>query len=250
MWSVRQFRRFPTVRRSYHGSMSWCNLWFVSACADQHRDGTFVLFKKVISAAQDDLTELSKITRFLLWSHWYFIHQFITWISQHFSRRLQAHYLFLGRGYQIWWYDHFLPHKMDSTDEQETDEGVQAMCASAVDNICTYFVTQSEKQTPKETPIMQQNTDAPQVLPYLMVSLLNTVLFEDSSVQWSLSRPLLGLIVLQRDVPFYPSIKIWWQRTDKDDYSSMSGIQKRSYQHNFLKNSRHCEKQWLYWCSI
>lgn len=77
------------------------------------------------------------------------------------------------------------------------------MCASAVDNICTYFVTQGEKEVPRDTPIMQQSKQCPQVLPYLMVSVLNTVLFEDSSVQWSLSRPLLGLIVLQREVDFY-----------------------------------------------
>ena len=80
------------------------------------------------------------------------------------------------------------------------DEGVQAMCASAVNNICTYVIGETEKEQPRESSFLRQSKENTHVLPYLLVSLLHTVLFEDSSVQWSLSRPLLGLIILQRDV--------------------------------------------------
>lgn len=76
------------------------------------------------------------------------------------------------------------------------DDAVQAQCASAIDNICTYLINKRQRREPQETSLMKFATELPQAMPYLMVSLLHTVLFEESSVQWSLSRPLLGLILL------------------------------------------------------
>lgn len=40
----------------------------------------------------------------------------------------------------------------------------------------------------------------PRILPTLMASIFYLVLFEDNNDQWSLSRPLYTLIILQRDV--------------------------------------------------
>lgn len=39
----------------------------------------------------------------------------------------------------------------------------------------------------------------PEILQRILASLLNIVMFEDCKNQWSMSRPLLGLILLYED---------------------------------------------------
>lgn len=46
------------------------------------------------------------------------------------------------------------------------------------------------------------------VLQRILSTILNTVMFEDCKNQWSMSRPLLGLILLNEDYFRYPRVFI------------------------------------------
>ncbi|XP_064886178.1 ran-binding protein 17 isoform X2 [Columba livia] len=85
------------------------------------------------------------------------------------------------------------------------DTIVSSSCCASLDYIVTYLFKHLSKgkKTPRCREIsqdgqrllhfMQQNPD---VLQQMMSILLNTIIFEDCRNQWSVSRPLLGLILL------------------------------------------------------
>ncbi|XP_060053130.1 ran-binding protein 17 isoform X4 [Erinaceus europaeus] len=86
------------------------------------------------------------------------------------------------------------------------DPVVSSSCCSSLDCIVTYLFKHIAKESKKSLRsreaaqagqrllhFMQQNPD---VLQQMMSVLLNTIVFEDCRNQWSVSRPLLGLILL------------------------------------------------------
>lgn len=98
---------------------------------------------------------------------------------------------------------------------------ISTQCCSALDFMLTFFFTQ--RQRGRDTPALHAMTmhvnSQPgrelifavavfvltrlvftDLLPRLMQTLLSAVIFEDAQNQWSLSRPLLCLIVLDRQV--------------------------------------------------
>ncbi|CAG8655773.1 20830_t:CDS:2, partial [Gigaspora rosea] len=78
----------------------------------------------------------------------------------------------------------------------------EAPCSSAcnaIDHICTFVVQQSAMQKPKQHWLLIYLNEFSTVLPTLFVANFNVVLFEDRQNQWSLSRPLLCLILLNQD---------------------------------------------------
>ncbi|CAG8489054.1 27229_t:CDS:10 [Gigaspora margarita] len=78
----------------------------------------------------------------------------------------------------------------------------EAPCSSAcnaIDHICTFVVQQSAMQKPKQHWLLVYLNEFSTVLPTLFVANFNVVLFEDRQNQWSLSRPLLCLILLNQD---------------------------------------------------
>ncbi|CAG8800744.1 3124_t:CDS:2, partial [Racocetra persica] len=78
----------------------------------------------------------------------------------------------------------------------------EAPCSSAcnaIDHICTFVVQQSAMQKPKQHWLLVYLNEYPTVLPTLFIANFNVVLFEDRQNQWSLSRPLLCLILLNQD---------------------------------------------------
>ncbi|XP_003381650.1 putative Ran-binding protein 17 [Trichinella spiralis] len=96
------------------------------------------------------------------------------------------------------------------------DTNVATCCCSSLDNFVDYLhqrlrrVQQQIGWTTTQTTLPAENDNClklvrqhPDVIQevwkfyYIMVSILNKVLFDDSRCQWSLSRPLLGLILLQ-----------------------------------------------------
>jgi exportin-7 len=87
------------------------------------------------------------------------------------------------------------------------DPGVCTQACATIDHICTFVVQQSEQRISKRPKnhwlvlYLSQYTD---ILPYLFTTVFNVVLFEDKPVQWSLSRPLLGLMLLHKDVSVRP----------------------------------------------
>ncbi|XP_034722149.1 exportin-7-like, partial [Etheostoma cragini] len=76
-------------------------------------------------------------------------------------------------------------------------------CCSSLDHIVTYLFKQLSRSTKKRPAamatddrflhIMQQH---PEMIQQMLSTVLNIIIFEDCRNQWSMSRPLLGLILL------------------------------------------------------
>jgi exportin-7 len=111
---------------------------------------------------------------------------------------------------------------------ESTDSLIRAHACSAIYNICSYVVKETEKAE-RETQhnsstsvdplsrrrssvassstnqisgnhwIMNYFRQFTQTLPSLLSTVFNLVLFDDNSDQWSLSRPLYALMLLQRE---------------------------------------------------
>jgi exportin-7 len=116
---------------------------------------------------------------------------------------------------------------------ESSDSVVRSHACSSIYNICTFVVKETEKmERGNQNSSSSNNSEAmlarrrrssvasqssmggnhwlinylqqtPATLPSLFSTVFNLVLFDDSSDQWSLSRPLYALILLQRDVSFY-----------------------------------------------
>ncbi|RHZ90241.1 hypothetical protein Glove_2g14 [Diversispora epigaea] len=91
---------------------------------------------------------------------------------------------------------------------QALSEGILSLdilnspCSSAcssLDHIFTFVIQQSAKQKSKRHWILTYLNEFPQVLPYLFTANFNVILFEDRQNNWSLSRPLLCLILLNQE---------------------------------------------------
>ena len=101
------------------------------------------------------------------------------------------------------------------------DSIISTSCCSALDHIITYLfknltkqkrINQQQKQQTSEgkavsgstspSPLMQVYEQQPQVFQQLLNTVINIIIFEDCKNQWSMSRPLLGLILLNEQVSF------------------------------------------------
>lgn len=107
---------------------------------------------------------------------------------------------------------------------ESTDSLIRAHACSAIYNICSYVVKETEKaereaQSASNDPLSRRRSSVAsssnqlpgnhwlmnyfrqfnQSLPSLLSTVFNLVLFDDTSDQWSLSRPLYVLMLLQRD---------------------------------------------------
>uniref|UniRef100_A0A7S1SV05 Exportin-7/Ran-binding protein 17 TPR repeats domain-containing protein n=1 Tax=Tetraselmis chuii TaxID=63592 RepID=A0A7S1SV05_9CHLO len=90
------------------------------------------------------------------------------------------------------------------------DVAISSKCAAAVDNLAAFYfksVTQAEGGTPS---VAAQNMAEhirlkPNQFPDILRCLFEIVLFEECSNQWSLSRPMLSLILINE--PLYNDIK-------------------------------------------
>lgn len=80
------------------------------------------------------------------------------------------------------------------------DVSISSQCAAAVDNLAAYFfnnVTSGEAPTsPAPLNMVKHITECPTLFPEILKSLFEIVLFEDCANQWSLSRPMLSLILI------------------------------------------------------
>ncbi|KAI8010863.1 Ran-binding protein 17 [Camellia lanceoleosa] len=78
------------------------------------------------------------------------------------------------------------------------------MCASAVHNLATYYfkhITVGESPTtPAALNLARHVAGCPGVFLEILKTLFEIVLFEDCGNQWSLSRPMLSLILISEEV--------------------------------------------------
>ncbi|KAL2234357.1 exportin-7 isoform X1 [Sesamum indicum] len=84
------------------------------------------------------------------------------------------------------------------------DAGISSQCASAIDNLAAfYFNNITMGEAPTSVPaanLARHIAECPAVLPEILKTLFEIVLFEDCSNQWSLSRPMLSLILINEQM--------------------------------------------------
>uniref|UniRef100_A0A1D1Y733 Exportin-7 n=1 Tax=Anthurium amnicola TaxID=1678845 RepID=A0A1D1Y733_9ARAE len=84
------------------------------------------------------------------------------------------------------------------------DAGVSSQCASAVDNLATYYfnhITLGDAPPSAAAVNMALHiAECPSLFPEILRTLFEIVLFEDCGNQWSLSRPMLSLILISEQI--------------------------------------------------
>ncbi|XP_051896679.1 LOW QUALITY PROTEIN: exportin-7 [Pristis pectinata] len=101
---------------------------------------------------------------------------------------------------------HVIMYILSSISEGLTalDTMVCTGCCSSLDHIVTYLFKQLSRSTKKRTTPISQESDRflhimqqhPEMIQQMLSTVLNIIIFEDCRNQWSMSRPLLGLILL------------------------------------------------------
>jgi len=77
------------------------------------------------------------------------------------------------------------------------ESAVSQQCCATVDNIVTYFHAQATgKATPEQERARRFLAEAPQALQKIMYLMFQLVMTGEFSSTWSISRPLLGLVIL------------------------------------------------------
>ncbi|KAK6228500.1 hypothetical protein SCA6_000840 [Theobroma cacao] len=84
------------------------------------------------------------------------------------------------------------------------DTNISSQCASAVDNLAAFYfnnITMGEAPTsPAAVKLAQHIADCPSLFPQILKTLFEIVLFEDCGNQWSLSRPMLSLVLISEQI--------------------------------------------------
>ncbi|DBA92724.1 hypothetical protein WJX77_011928 [Trebouxia sp. C0004] len=85
------------------------------------------------------------------------------------------------------------------------DYAVSSVCAAAIDNLAgQYFkglqASADDKPNPAAQAIGEHLRQRPELLPQTLSTLFEVVLFEDCTNQWSMSRPMLSLILLNEQI--------------------------------------------------
>ncbi|CAG9789669.1 unnamed protein product [Diatraea saccharalis] len=92
-----------------------------------------------------------------------------------------------------------------------SDTSVCTGCCATLDHIVTYLFKQlvqkssNKASNPRQPPPTTSNMfievlqRRPEIMQQLLATVLNVIMFEDCCNQWSMSRPLLGLILLNEE---------------------------------------------------
>lgn len=84
------------------------------------------------------------------------------------------------------------------------DSSISSQCASAIDNLAAFYfynITMGEAPTsPHAINLARHIVECPTLFPEILKTLFEIVLFEDCSNQWSLSRPMLSLILINEQI--------------------------------------------------
>ncbi|XP_077248975.1 ARM repeat superfamily protein isoform X2 [Tasmannia lanceolata] len=84
------------------------------------------------------------------------------------------------------------------------DTNISSQCASAVDSLAAFYfnnITVGEAPTsPAAMSLARHIVECPSLFPEILKTLFEIVLFEDCGNQWSLSRPMLSLILINEQI--------------------------------------------------
>ncbi|GAB2277715.1 hypothetical protein Dimus_012418 [Dionaea muscipula] len=87
---------------------------------------------------------------------------------------------------------------------KDLDSNISSQCASAVDNLATFYfdnITMGEDPaSPAAVNLARHIAESPTLFPEILKTLFEIVLFEDYGNQWSISRPMLSLILLSEQI--------------------------------------------------
>ena len=93
-----------------------------------------------------------------------------------------------------------------SSSPSSPDPMVCTGCCSTLDHILSFLFKKLSKlngapMSPSHsTPFLRILELHPEILQQMLSSIMNTIIFENCRNQWSMSRPLLGLILLNEEV--------------------------------------------------
>jgi exportin-7 len=76
------------------------------------------------------------------------------------------------------------------------DLGLSSQICAALDHLCTYYYTQVKKNTPQAQLLQKHLKQNQDVFPRILAQFFNMIMFQECGNQWSLSRTMLSLIVI------------------------------------------------------
>merc|ERR1712190_116597 len=86
------------------------------------------------------------------------------------------------------------------------ETGVSMQCCATVDNVISYFHQQNQnKMTPERERVRRFLSESPQCLQKILHLMFQLVMTGEFSSTWSISRPLLGLVLLHE--PYFLQLK-------------------------------------------
>eukprot|EP00210_Caulerpa_lentillifera_P005833 g5577.t1 len=119
------------------------------------------------------------------------------------------------------------------------DSNACSQCASAIDHLATYYYNHWVAQTgfipiPEAAKTLNRHIQSwPTLFPTLLKTLVDIALFEESSAMWSLSRPILALIVINDG---------WFNQIKEDLMTSQTEEQRKHLNNCFTKLMENVER--------
>ncbi|KAK9170577.1 hypothetical protein Syun_002717 [Stephania yunnanensis] len=84
------------------------------------------------------------------------------------------------------------------------DSNISSQCASSIDSLAAYYFNQitvgEAPASPASVNLARHVAECPSLFPEILKTLFEIVLFEDYGNQWSLSRPMLSLILINEQM--------------------------------------------------
>lgn|SRR5690606_20427507 len=80
------------------------------------------------------------------------------------------------------------------------DLSLSSQACSALDHVCTFYYTKIKKNDSNAQLLTKHLQQAPNLFPRILAQLFNMILFEECGNQWSVSRTMLSLIVINPKV--------------------------------------------------
>ncbi|KAJ3053742.1 hypothetical protein HK097_003512 [Rhizophlyctis rosea] len=78
-------------------------------------------------------------------------------------------------------------------------ENVSSLACTTIDQIASFVIRQSLLNKPTTHLLLQRASELPQLFTLVISRILETALFEDNTHNWSLTRPLLPLVLINRE---------------------------------------------------